>query len=345
MPPYSTGSDPAAFALAVTESSEVGEGRRRAARLADQTGFDGPGAARVALVAVELATNLVKHARDGEMLVRPVERAGVGGIEFLALDRGPGMADVGACLRDGYSTAGSPGTGLGAVARQSKTLDIYSTPEAGTAVLARLWSRPAPSGVTADPLDVGAVCVPKPGQEVCGDAWAAEPVGEGGAVFLLADGLGHGPGAADAARQAVESFRGNVRHDTAEIARAMHAALQGTIGAVVGVARLDLEARLLCFAGVGNIAGTVLSDGKSYGVVSHNGTVGHVSHKVQEFVYPFPAGALLVLYSDGLRSRWDLGAYPGLAARDPALVAGVLYRDFKRGRDDVTVLAVREGKG
>jgi anti-sigma regulatory factor (Ser/Thr protein kinase) len=345
MPAYSTGSDPAALAIAITESSQVGESRRHAARLAERTGFDGSSAARVALVAVELATNLVKHARDGEMLLRPLERAGVGGIEFLALNRGPGMADVGKCLRDGYSTAGSPGTGLGAVARQSETLDIYSTPKAGTAVLARLWSGPSPRAVTADPLDVGAVCVPKQGQQECGDAWAAEPGGDGGAVFLLADGLGHGPRAADASRQAVQSFRANARLGPVEIVRAMHAALQGTLGAVVGVARLDLEARLLRFAGVGNIAATVVSGGKRTSTASYNGTLGHVLNKVQEFVYPFPAGALLVMHSDGLRTRWDFGAYPGLEARDPAMVAGVLYRDFKRGRDDVTVLAAREREG
>ncbi len=67
--------------------------------------------------------------------------------------------------------------------------------------------------------------------------------------------------------------------------------------------------------------------------------------KFQEFAYPFPKGATLVMHSDGLISRWTLDAYPGLAAHDPALVAGVLYRDFQRGRDDVTVLVARGAEG
>jgi hypothetical protein len=41
-------------------------------------------------------------------------------------------------------------------------------------------------------------------------------------------------------------------------------------------------------------------------------------------------------------SRWSLEDYPGLAARDPAVIAGVLYRDFSRRRDDVTVVVAAE---
>ena len=77
-------------------------------------------------------------------------------------------------------------------------------------------------------------------------------------------------------------------------------------------------------------------------MVSHNGTVGHVTRKVQEFVYPWLPGALVIMHSDGLGTQWSLERYPGLALRDPALIAGVLYRDFQRGRDDVTVLVARE---
>jgi hypothetical protein len=47
------------------------------------------------------------------------------------------------------------------------------------------------------------------------------------------------------------------------------------------------------------------------------------------------------MHSDGLLTNWSLDAYPGLLTRHPALIAGVMYRDFRRGRDDVTVLAVR----
>jgi hypothetical protein len=72
-----------------------------------------------------------------------------------------------------------------------------------------------------------------------------------------------------------------------------------------------------------------------------NGTVGQGTLRVREFDYAWSPGSVLVMASDGLGTRWSLDDYPGLAARHPALVAAVLYRDHARGRDDVTVLAVR----
>jgi hypothetical protein len=75
-------------------------------------------------------------------------------------------------------------------------------------------------------------------------------------------------------------------------------------------------------------------------LVSMNGTLGQVAAKPKEFSYPWPEGAILIAHSDGLQSRWSLDAHPGLAARDPSLVAAILYREFTRGRDDVTVLVL-----
>jgi anti-sigma regulatory factor (Ser/Thr protein kinase) len=328
----------------VTEVSQVGEARRAAAALAGRLGFDETEGGKVALVVTEASTNLVKHAARGEMLLRPLERGGLGGLEVLALDRGPGMADPERCLRDGFSTAGTPGTGLGAIARLAGFFEIHSLPQVGTALLARLWARPQPAVQGPGGLEVGAVSLPKAGEEACGDGWAVESYGER-TLALVADGLGHGLMAAEAARGAVRVFRKNARLAPAEVVQAVHAALRSTRGAAVAVAELRLNDRELRFVGVGNIAGTVYAGGASRSTVSHNGTAGHELRKVQEFVYPFPPGALLVMHSDGLATHWRLDRYAGLAGQHPGLVAGVLYRDFQRGRDDVTVVAVREGRG
>jgi anti-sigma regulatory factor (Ser/Thr protein kinase) len=319
----------------------VGEARRAAAALAGRLGFGEAEAGKVALTVTEAAHNLVKHGGGGELLLGPVERGGVPGIEVLALDRGPGMADLNRCLRDGYSTAGTPGTGLGAILRLSSGFDIHSTCPGGTALWARLWSRPLPPGGAADGLEVGAVCRPHPAERICGDAWAVEQV-PGRALFVVADGLGHGPAAAAAARAAVRVFRENLGLAPAEILQVIDPALRSTRGAAVLVAEVNLAGRQVRCAGVGNASGTIWADGASRSLVSHNGTVGHAVHKIQEFTYPFPPGALLILHSDGLATSWRLDQYPGLSTRSAALVAGVLYRDFKRGRDDATVVAARE---
>ena len=326
--------------IAVTESSQVGEARRLATALAAALGFSDAGRGNVAIVAVEAANNLVKHARDGVLLLRPLEDGGRLGLELLALDRGPGMADVTRCRRDGFSTAGTPGEGLGAVARLAPCFEIYSRPQVGTALLARLWAQPRPRGEKRPRFRVAAVSVPYPGETICGDAWAADE--EGSRLrLLLADGLGHGQEAARAAQAAVRVFQDGRRLGPAESLRAMHGALRSTRGAAILAVEIDRDRQLLRHAGVGNVAGAVLAGETTRCLVSHNGTVGHEARHFQEFTCPFPEGAALVMHSDGLASRWSLDPYPGLLARDPALLAGVLYRDFQRGRDDVTVLAAR----
>jgi hypothetical protein len=193
-------------------------------------------------------------------------------------------------------------------------------------------------------MHTAAVNVPIAGESVCGDAWAVEH-DEGRVYCLVADGLGHGPLAAEAAVAAVRSFRKQPRTDPADILQTAHRALAGTRGAAVAVAEVDAPGGRLRYAGVGNISGCLLSAGSCRSLVSHNGTLGHEARRFQTFDYPFPKGATLVMHSDGLGSRWSLAPYPGLAGRDPALLAGVLYRDFRRGRDDVTVLVARVAGG
>lgn len=326
----------------IEEASQVGQARRLAAALAGRLGFDETARANVSILATELATNLLKHGGGGELVVRSLERGGVIGIEFLAIDKGPGMENVAMCMRDGYSTAGSPGTGLGAVSRIASELSVHSVPGAGTVAFARLWDGPVPGD--GGGLEIGAVCLPKPGEAVSGDAWAAER-GEGRTVVMVADGLGHGESAAEAAREAVAVFGREARAQPAEILAAAHGALRGTRGAAVAVAAVDHASRQVAFAGIGNVAAALVSPGRVQYLVSHNGTVGADVRKIQEFAYPWPAGGALVMHSDGLGTGWRLDRYPGLLSRHPSLVAAVLYRDFARGRDDATAVVAAETGG
>jgi anti-sigma regulatory factor (Ser/Thr protein kinase) len=323
----------------VEEESQVGDARRQFSRLAHELGFDETDAGRVALVATEMAGNLVKHtAGGGRLLAQPRVQGGVVGMDILALDRGAGIANVGQALRDGFTTAGSPGTGLGAISRLADRFDIHSAPGVGTAILARVW----PRGTEPAPvlLEVGAVHLSKPRESVCGDNWSivARP---GGATLLVADGLGHGPGAAEASVEAVRIFRANAEASPVQLVEAIHAGLRSTRGAAIAVAVLDAEAGQIRYSGVGNIAGSVAGGEREHSMVSHNGTAGHHVGRVQEFTYAWPAGTSVVMHSDGLQSRWTMARYPALAGRDPMLIAGVLFRDFCRETDDATVVVVR----
>lgn len=318
----------------------MGQARREATALAAALGFDETRQGVLALILTEVANNLVRHAAQGELLLRALEAGGSIGIEVTAVDKGPGMANISQCMQDGYSTAGTAGNGMGAIARLVDRLDIYSKPGEGTVLVCVLWAKPVPPDTPSTSMEIGAVNRPKPGQEICGDAWAVE-FRAGRALFFLADGLGHGPDAAIASQEAVRAFRKQASRRPKEILEAVHAALHGTRGAAAALAEIDFEKQEVCFAGIGNIAGTISTPPQSQSMVSHNGIVGHQVRKVQEFFYPWTSRALLIMHSDGLSHRWQLERYPGLTVRHPALIAGVLYRDFQRRNDDATVLVGR----
>lgn len=329
-------------AVPVVDRSQPSEARRIAVTLAARLGFNETEQGEIAIVVTELATNLVKHAAaGGELLLRSFDEHGASGLEVMALDRGPGIADVLRCQADGYSTAGSPGNGLGAIARLSDDFDLHSTPGSGTAVLARFWAKPPPEA-TRDVFQLGAVSLPQNGEEVCGDAWDVEESADQCRV-LVADGLGHGFPASEAAGDAVRVFRERRDLGLQDLARAIHEALKSTRGAALAIAEIDQQQETLRFVGIGNIGASIHQpDGsRQQNLVSHNGTVGHQIRKVQEFIYDWPEDSLLLMHSDGLSTQTRLDGYPGLTARHPTLMTGVLYRDFSRGRDDATVVVIR----
>jgi anti-sigma regulatory factor (Ser/Thr protein kinase) len=321
--------------IAITDSSQVGAARRAAMRLAADARLDEERAGRVAIVASELATNLVRHAVSGEILLGQVASAGGTAVEIVAFDRGPGMADPERCLRDGFSTNGTSGNGLGAVKRLSDVFDIYSRRGSGTVVVSRIGAIPSQGCV------FGALRLPYPGEEVCGDAWSVS-VHAAGLSLIVVDGLGHGYQAAKAAATAIEVFEEEPLALPATVIERAHRRMTSTRGGAVAVARYN-PAGTLEYGAVGNIGGTLFTDGKSRGLATQNGTVGAQIRHLRTDEYPCAPGSLAVLHSDGLLSRWSLDPYPGLAACHPSVVTSVLYRDFFRGRDDVTVLAVRLG--
>jgi anti-sigma regulatory factor (Ser/Thr protein kinase) len=320
----------------IEDRSQVGSARRAASELANTLGFSSVDSGKVALAATEIGTNILKHAGHGRMLLRALERQGIGGVEILGLDRGPGIANLTTSLQDGQSTAGTAGQGLGALARLSPAFEVYSQPARGTALRIEFWAR------TPQPVlhETGAVCVAKSGEAISGDDWGLQS-DAGSMTVLVADGLGHGPEAARAARAAVQVLAEHPAWDVARLLEECHAVLAPTRGAAIASARIEIRDRKGVFAGIGNIGARVLERGGQRNLVSHNGTVGHNVRRIQPFDFAFGAGTLLILHSDGVGTRWDLADYPGLATRHPGLIAGVLYRDHDRGRDDVTVVVLR----
>jgi anti-sigma regulatory factor (Ser/Thr protein kinase) len=325
--------------VGVNDQSGVAEARRAVTDLAQRMGFNETDKGKLALVATELSTNLVKHGSGGEILVGAYDDNESQGIEILALDKGRGMSNVAACLEDGYSSAGTAGRGLGAVIRQSHYVDIGSWPGVGTAVLARVAPGGAVAGKPPSVPTWGGVSIPMPGQDVCGDAWSISNAGNV-RTLLVADGLGHGPEAAEASVEAVRLFHRYNGHAVANLIDYVHGGLRATRGAAVSIARFDPAAKNINFAGIGNVAGVIITAGETKRMVSMPGTAGFNTRKIRAFDYPFECG-LIILHSDGLASSWTIDRYPNLAALHPSLIAAILYRDLTRHRDDATVLVAK----
>lgn len=299
---------------------------------ADRVGLNGADIDRVSLVVTEIATNLVKHAAGGLFLVGAADD-GSGVLEIIALDSGPGIMDIPQALRDGHSTSGTSGTGLGAVLRHANFFQMFSA-KRGTAIVVRFAADRKADGAAA----VGAVTIPFHGEHVNGDGWASKS-SNGTRDVMVVDGLGHGQEAHEAALSACDAFARS-SGDPSRTLTTIHDALRGTRGAAVAVAQIDNAAGSLRFCGVGNISATIVDPTARRSAVSLHGIAGHQMREAREFTYPWSRESTLIMHSDGLTTRWDLDTYPGLLRRDAVLIAAVLWKDHRRQNDDSTVVVV-----
>ena len=323
--------------LPVEDLSAVAGCRQAAQAMAGRLGFPPSRADQLALAVTEAASNLHKHARQGSMLLRVNRDLEQPGIELLTIDAGPGLSDVAAALRDGHSTAGTLGIGLGAIRRLADFADLYSAAGHGTALVTRFWPE-------SRQLDVRCAGLIRPisGETECGDDYGVLQDGEAFTAVLV-DGLGHGPLAAKAAGQAVTAVLdepgGEPAAQPAALLDRVHRRLSGSRGAAVGI--VQISGPVARFAGLGNVAASVLSGGTRKSMLSVPGIAGHQARAIRQFEYQVPPGAAVILHSDGISSRWQADALLGLEARDPLLIAAVLLAEAGIHRDDAGVLVVK----
>ena len=323
--------------IPVEESSAPGRVRRAAVALAERLGFSAHRAGELAIGATELATNLARHAVEGAVLLRARRTEHAAAVELILIDSGPGFTDWNASARDGTSTSGTLGIGIGAAMRLASSFDVHSVVGRGTVMIATFWRDAVPATRPA----IGALTRTIHGETACGDASAYRLDADATSV-LLVDGLGHGDLAASAARQAVRAFLD--ADDDLSPARALqriNAAVRGSRGAAAAIVRLDAASATLTFAGVGNVAVWIDHGERRQSLVSTPGIIGSYTRTIREVALPLVPGSLVLLHSDGLTSKWDLNAYPGLRMRDPHLVAATLMRDAGVHRDDASVTVAR----
>ena len=320
--------------VSIKDPSSVGEVRRTAAAAAARLRMNEARAGELAILATEVSRNVLLHGGGGQVIVAGFHNADGPVARIVALDKGKGIEDLSKAMSDGYSTAGTMGAGLGAMKRLASKFEVF-TGRSGTIVLLEVGAA-SPS----QHLQFAGMALPYPGEHVCGDGWYCQQFTDR-TVALLADGLGHGVGAADAAQEAIATFRQRASLSPSQILGYIHDALRKTRGAVAAVVEICPAKGTLSYAGVGNISASIIGGGGSRSLVSHNGTLGMRVQRIQEFQSAWTPDSVFVMHSDGLQTKWDLFSYAGLIARHPALICGALIRDHRRQLDDASVFVLK----
>jgi anti-sigma regulatory factor (Ser/Thr protein kinase) len=327
--------------LAVEDASAVVACRNAGLAMASRLQFPAARADSLALAVTEAASNLHKHARQGALLLAVNRDADVPGIELVTIDSGPGLQDVSAAMQDGHSTSGTLGIGLGAIRRLADFCDLYSVPGHGTALVARFWPVPrehVPRGLARR---CAGLIRPITGETECGDAYGVLRTDDT-VTAVFCDGLGHGPLAAAAAAAALAAVLSEPASESATEPAALleraHRRMSGTRGGAVAV--VQVSGQRARFAGLGNVAAFILSAGSRKSMLSVPGIAGYQARAFRQFEYEVPPGAAVILHSDGISSRWEVAAVPGVETKDPLLVAAVLLAEAGIHRDDAGILVL-----
>ena len=322
--------------LKIRETSAVAEARRRARRTANALGLHSTKVEHAAIVATEIAQNVLRHGGGGQVLIEIFGAPSLERLHIVGHDDGPGIGRVDRMLRDGETTKGSPGTGLGAIRRLSDRLDIFSEP--GRTVVAAEFRRQTIRHI--DPVDHAGFKLAYPGERRCGDIVAVRSSHDE-CLYFLADGLGHGVKAAGAATVAKKAFLAAKGDDPAQLLFQVGEALRETRGAVGAVVALDRARGRLRYAAIGNVSTLIVQGKKARRLAVRDGLLGgRVTTPHQETLEIDPH-AILIMHSDGLNTLRSLDTQASLLQRSAPVIAADLLANNLRGRDDASIVVSR----
>jgi len=313
--------------------------KREIHNLALQLGFKPHRAAETDIIIAELTSNLIKYAGGGDLLYRSHHNGSCNEIEIYCLDKGTGIENIAKIMKDGYSTSSTLGQGIGAIKRLSNDFQIYSMRGWGTVQYIKICDKAdfcIPNSNTG--LDISALSVNYPGERVCGDGYHIKYTRKGFQIFV-GDGLGHGANAHEAVEQAVRAFKQCAENNPVAVLRYIHEHVKKSRGLVATIATVDFETESWNICGIGNINTRIYNglDNKTY--TPYNGIIGHnIPRTINSTVVPYQKHQIIIMHSDGLRTRWNLSELNSIIKQSPAIIASALYKDNVRGTDDATVL-------
>jgi len=327
----------------ITTLPEVRHAQDTARSLAGAIGFSTQECDEIGLVVSELGSNLIRHAGGGILRLTVNSEQARTGIQIESEDAGPGIPDFDRALTDGYSSAGSLGTGLGAVNRLMDELELRPLSAGGAHIVCQRWLRPSANVATARWLEFGAATRPYRYQRENGDAFVVRQW-DGSALTGVIDGLGHGQfaqRAAQAARQYVEQHFDRPLED---LFRGAGRACRATRGVVMALARFDFAGPTVAVANVGNVEVRLIGSVTPVNLIVRRGIIGLNAPQPITTVCPWGPASFLVMHSDGVSSHWDWKNFRDLAQESSGTLAQRLLVAHGKTEDDATVLVVRNAR-
>jgi anti-sigma regulatory factor (Ser/Thr protein kinase) len=323
----------------IYDEASVSSARQRVRETGQDANVDKDLIERVAIIASELANNQLAHARQGYFDVKPITREGVRGLEVIAADIGPGIQNPSIAIKDKVSTSGSLGAGLASVLRMADEVEFDNRIFEGTCVLARKFeSRPASLC-----CEIAIMGKPYPGELISGDDGVFF---QSESEFLagVADGLGHGPEARQASNCAVEALSKTRHMYLDQIVIQLNRELAETRGCAMSIVRYKRNDRTLECTSVGDVHSHLyhLKDAHFFAstpLILGEGNLLRQKVRVEKVLVE--PGSVLVMFTDGLKSRTSLKAQLDVLRQPAIVIADHLLQNDARPDDDALVLVAR----
>jgi anti-sigma regulatory factor (Ser/Thr protein kinase) len=291
-----------------------------------------------ALIASELTHNQLAHAKQGYFSVKALERQGIKGLEVMAADIGPGIEKPSLAFEDKIPTSGSLGAGLGAVRRIADEFEVDDRISEGTCVVARKFE-----AATAPSCEIAIMGRPYPGESISGDDGVFLQ-SESGFLAGVADGLGHGPEARQSSNRAIEALIQMRETELDQIVVRLDSELAGSRGCAMSIMRFIEKDQILESVAVGDVHSHLYRLREAHFFTSTPLILGErrlrpLKSRVERV--PIVVGSVLIMFTDGLKSRTSLKGQLDVLRQPAIAIAQHLLENESRPDDDVLVLVAR----
>ena len=325
--------------IPIYDEASVSSARERVREAGRQLNLTKDVVESVALIASELTHNQLAHAKQGYFAVSAVERRGIRGLEVIAADIGPGIESPRRAIQDeNPPTSGSLGAGLGAVSRMSDEVEFDNRMFEGACIVARKFEAAA-----ASCCETAIMGRPYPGEVISGDD-AVFFQSDSTFVAAVSDGLGHGPEAREASNRAIESLLQRREMELGDLVTALNTDLAGTRGCVMSIIRFDKMRRTMESVCAGDVHAHLYHSREAHFFTPTPMVLatGHFQkQRIRVETVPVEPGSVLVIFTDGLKSRTNLKGQLDVLRQPAITIAQHLLENDSRPDDDALVLVAR----